>query len=90
MAWRVEKDWIDAQLAKIAAGSARLEQLLLGYAVTGTGETAYERLERENLLGPPREGDGPVPLRRIGPMKHANAQQFVRAVGEFSEARWPA
>ena len=62
VAWRIEKDWIDAQLAKIAAGAARLEQLLIGYAVTDTGETAYERLEREDLLGADTGH-----LRRIGP-----------------------
>ena len=62
VAWRVEKDWMDAQLAKVAAGTARLEQLLIGHAVTDTGETAYERLEREDLLAAP-----PAPLKRIGP-----------------------
>ena len=43
-AWKNELDWLDAQLAKVAANQARLEQLLLGYAVTDTGETFYQRL----------------------------------------------
>lgn len=42
--WKNELDWLHAQLAKVAANQARLEQLLLGYAVTDNGETFYERL----------------------------------------------
>jgi hypothetical protein len=49
-AWRNEKDWVDAQLAKVEAQNARLEQLFLGYGVTDTGETVYERLQRSDKL----------------------------------------
>ena len=50
-AWKNELEWLDVQFAKIAANQARLEQLLLGYGVTDTGETVYERLSSgENLL----------------------------------------
>ena len=51
-AWKNELEWLDVQFSKIAAKQARLEQLLLGYAVTETGETVWERIERgDNLLG---------------------------------------
>ena len=49
-AWRNEKDWVDTQLAKVEAQNAQLEQLFLGYGVTVTGETVYERILRNSRL----------------------------------------
>jgi len=49
-AWKNKYDWLDAQLAEVACGQARLEQLLLGFAVTDTGETVYDRLRRGDHL----------------------------------------
>jgi len=49
-AWRNEKDWIDAQLAKVQAQGTRREQLFLGYVITDSGETAFERLRRSQKL----------------------------------------
>jgi hypothetical protein len=49
-AWKNKYDWLDAQLAEVAAGQARIEQLLLGFAVTDNGETLFNRLEREGVL----------------------------------------
>lgn len=52
-AWRVLKEWLNAQLALQAANQARLDQLLLGYGITQTGDTIYERLvEEKDLLEP--------------------------------------
>jgi hypothetical protein len=42
VAWRILKDWIEAQLAIIEAGMAELSQVFLPYAQTKTGETVYE------------------------------------------------
>lgn len=47
VAWRIVKDWTVAQLALIDAGLATMPQVMLPYAVTGTGATFYERLEEE-------------------------------------------
>ena len=44
VAWRIEKDWREAQLAKIESGLATPIQLLLPYAVTKDGSTFYERI----------------------------------------------
>jgi len=50
-AWKNKLEWLQIQLAEIQANQARMEQLLLGYAVTRNGQTAYERLQQgENLL----------------------------------------
>lgn len=42
VAWRILKDWIEAQLAIIEAGMAELSQVFLPYAQTASGQTVYE------------------------------------------------
>ena len=44
VAWRIEKDWLEAQLAKIESGLATPLQLLLPYAVTNDGSTFYQKI----------------------------------------------
>ncbi len=44
VAWRIEKDWLEAQLAKIEAGLATPLQLLLPYAVAKDGSTFYQKV----------------------------------------------
>lgn len=43
-AWKNKYEWLHIQLSEIEANQAKMEQLLLGYAVTNNGQTAYERL----------------------------------------------
>ncbi|MEM1268427.1 MAG: hypothetical protein AAGI08_00130 [Bacteroidota bacterium] len=58
-AWKNKLDWLDAQLAEVAAGQARIEQLLLGYVLTDDGRPVYERLvETRTMFG----GDHPPVL----------------------------
>ena len=45
VAWRIEKDWLEAQLAKIEAGLATPVQLLLPYVVMNGGRTFFEKFE---------------------------------------------
>ncbi len=49
VAWRILKDWIEAQLAIIEAGMAELTQVFLPYAQTPGGETVYELFQQDNL-----------------------------------------
>lgn len=44
VAWRIEKDWLEAQMAKVEAGLATPAQLLLSYAVTKDGNTFFNQL----------------------------------------------
>lgn len=44
VAWRIEKDWLEAQLAKIEAGLATPLQLLLPYAAAKDGQTFYQKV----------------------------------------------
>ncbi len=46
VAWRILKDWLEAQMAIIYAGMAELPQVFLPYAHTSTGETVYERMKQ--------------------------------------------
>lgn len=41
-AWRITKDWVEAQMAMIDSQIATIEQVFLPYAVTRSGETLYE------------------------------------------------
>lgn len=43
VAWRVVRDWLEAQLALISAGMAALDQVMLPYLEVGPGETLYAR-----------------------------------------------
>ena len=52
VAWRILKDWIQAQCAIIEAGLVDPAEVFLPYAVTKAGETLYReiRVEASNLL----------------------------------------
>jgi len=49
VAWRILKDWIEAQLAIIEAGMAELSQVFLPYAQTESGDTVYEVFKHGDL-----------------------------------------
>ncbi len=51
IAWRIVKDWLEAQLAIHQIGAAKIEQVMLPFTVDESGRTFYARLvERGNLL----------------------------------------
>lgn len=45
VAWRIVKDWIEAQIAIIQAGQAVMEQVFLPYAQGPDGKTLYETIK---------------------------------------------
>ena len=52
VAWRIIKDWSEAQLAIVQAGTAELAEVFLPYAVNPqTGYTLYQEFQSGNLLG---------------------------------------
>ena len=58
VAWRILKDWTEAQLAIIEAELASSVEVFLPYAITRTGKTVYEDyLEGKLLLGGGEEHD---------------------------------
>lgn len=51
VAWRVIKDWLEANLALIAAGMAGLDEVMLPYLHVDDSHTLYQRYrEREDAL----------------------------------------
>lgn len=51
VAWRILKNWTEAQLAIIDAGLATLPEVFLPYAVMRNGLTVYQSFEQGKLLG---------------------------------------
>lgn len=53
VSWRIQKDWVEAQMAIIEAELVSLVQVYLPYAVTNTGDTVFEMVTKkpELLLG---------------------------------------
>lgn len=45
VAWRILKDWIEAQMAIVTAGMAEVPQVFLPYAQTDNGQNLYERIQ---------------------------------------------
>jgi len=51
VAWRILKDWTEAQLALIETGMVKLEQVFLPYIQDNKGITLYEELEARRFHG---------------------------------------
>jgi hypothetical protein len=50
VAWRIVKDWVEAQMAIVEAQLADMAEVFLPYAVTKTGETMYNYIKNEPEL----------------------------------------
>lgn len=50
VAWRILKDWVEAQMALLDIEMVRFEEIFLPYIETNTGQTIYERLEERQFL----------------------------------------
>lgn len=42
IAWRIVKDWVEAQVALVEAGQAEITEVFLPYAMENSGRTFYE------------------------------------------------
>lgn len=50
VAWRIMKDWIEAQMALLDIRMVRFEEIFLSYIETANGKTIYEKLEEKHFL----------------------------------------
>lgn len=50
VAWRILKDWVEAQMALLDIEMVRFEEIFLPYIETGNGQTVYEKLEEKQFL----------------------------------------
>lgn len=49
VAWRILKDWVEAQLAIVEAEMAELTEVFLPYAQDSSGKTVYQSIEATNF-----------------------------------------
>ncbi len=57
IAWRIVKDWIEAQMAILETEMVKMEQIFLPYVITQGGRTLYEAMsDRHFQLGPGEGG----------------------------------
>lgn len=53
VAWRIVKDWVEAQMAILETEMVKMEQIFLPYVITDSGKTLYEAMtDRHFKLGP--------------------------------------
>lgn len=50
VAWRILKDWVEAQMALLDIEMVRFEEIFLPYIETNNGQTIYERLEEKQFF----------------------------------------
>lgn len=56
VAWRIIKDWVEAQLSLLETEMVQLHEIFLPYIITNDGRTLFQRMEEKQfLLGPGRE-----------------------------------
>jgi hypothetical protein len=56
VAWRILKNWVEAQLALLQTGMVTVEQAFLPYAQNDKGQTVYETLCEKRFAGMLMEG----------------------------------
>lgn len=57
VAWRIIKDWLEAQVWLVETQMAKMEEILLPYLMVDKDRTLYEAMkEKHFLLGPGEEG----------------------------------
>lgn len=50
VAWRIIKDWIDAQMAILETEMVEMEQIFLPYVLNNKGKTLYQEFKENQLL----------------------------------------
>jgi hypothetical protein len=58
VAWRIVKDWLEAQMAIIEAGMVTLDEVMLPYLTEPDGRTLYQVMTERRLALPPAGEDG--------------------------------
>lgn len=50
VAWRILKDWVEAQMALLDIEMVRMEEIFMPYIVDSAGKTLFEKLEEKQFL----------------------------------------
>lgn len=57
VAWRIIKDWIEAQMSLLETEMVRMEEIFLPYVITPGGQTIYQVMAGKGFLLGSGEGD---------------------------------
>jgi len=57
VAWRIIKDWVEAQMSLLETEMVRMEEIFLPYVITSGGQTIYQVMAEKHFLLGPGEGD---------------------------------
>jgi len=49
VAWRIQKDWIEAQVAKVQCGMAEITEVFMPYIITNNGQRMFERFSESGF-----------------------------------------
>jgi coenzyme F420-reducing hydrogenase beta subunit len=49
VAWRIVKDWVEAQMALLETQMVKMEQVFLPYAIVRGGKTLFEAMKNDNF-----------------------------------------
>lgn len=49
MAWRIVKDWVEAQMAILESEMVQMEEIFLPYMVSASGQTFFEAYQNNQL-----------------------------------------
>ena len=62
VAWRIVKDWVEAQMAILESEMVQMDEIFLPYMIGSTGKTLFEAYKSNQLaIG---EGSGVAPVMR--------------------------
>lgn len=50
VAWRILKDWVEAQMALLYINMVKMEEVFMPYIVDKSGQTLFEKLEEKRFL----------------------------------------
>lgn len=50
VAWRILKDWVEAQMALLDINMVKMEEVFMPYIVDKSGQTLFEKLEEQRFL----------------------------------------
>ena len=49
IAWRIVKDWVEAQMALVEAGQAEVAEVFMPYAIHSSGQTLFQAMKNRQL-----------------------------------------
>ena len=55
VAWRIVKDWVEAQMAILESEMVQMDEIFLPYMVNDNGQTLFEAYRRNQLMIPEGE-----------------------------------